>query len=89
MNHSCDPNVWFTDEVTLVTRRDIGPDEALTIDYALWGGQSPWRGCRCGAGVCRGTVSADDWQQIDLQSRYAGHWSPYIEARIRRHASPD
>lgn len=35
MNHSCDPNVWLKDEVTLIARRDIKPKEELTIDYAL------------------------------------------------------
>ena len=42
MNHSCDPNVWMQDEVTLVARREIAADEEVTIDYALWGGFPPW-----------------------------------------------
>ena len=36
MNHSCDPNVWMQDEVTLVARRDIQLGEELTADYAMW-----------------------------------------------------
>ena len=34
-NHSCDPNVWMQDEVTLAARRDIAIGEELTIDYAM------------------------------------------------------
>jgi uncharacterized protein len=89
MNHSCDPNVWFLDEVTLVARHDISPDEEITVDYALWGSQPSWQECLCGADLCRGLVSEDDWRRVDLQARYEGHWSPYIEARIRTLASPE
>ena len=34
MNHSCDPNVWMADTVTLVARRGIVPGEELAVDYA-------------------------------------------------------
>src|SRR5262249_47384521 len=36
LNHSCDPNVWMVDEVTLAARRDIAKDEELVADYAMW-----------------------------------------------------
>jgi len=36
MNHSCDPNTWMDDEVTISARRDIAPGEEVTADYALW-----------------------------------------------------
>lgn len=36
MNHSCDPNVWMADAVTLVARQAIALDEELTVDYALF-----------------------------------------------------
>src|SRR3989338_9027079 len=31
-NHSCDPNTWMEDEVTISARRIIKPNEELTID---------------------------------------------------------
>jgi SET domain-containing protein len=37
-NHSCDPNLWMKDEVTLIAKRDIEVGEELTADYILWGG---------------------------------------------------
>lgn len=36
LDHSCDPNVWMSDKVTLAARRDIGAVEELAGDYALW-----------------------------------------------------
>ena len=36
MNHSCDPNTWMEDEVTISARRDIQAGEEITADYALW-----------------------------------------------------
>ena len=85
MNHSCDPNVWMQDEVTLVARREIAADEEVTIDYALWGGFPPWSECLCRTAACRGRVTGDDWKRADLQAAYEGHWSPYIAERIQSH----
>ncbi len=83
-NHSCDPNLWMLDEVTVVARRDIAPGEELTIDYALMT-VVPWRmACNCGASICRGIVTGDDWKSPVLQRRYHGHFSPFINERIRR-----
>ena len=87
MNHSCDPNVWMADEVTLVARRDIAVDEELTLDYCLIEADEDWVGsweCRCGSELCRGRYTGRDWRCSELQERYRGHFSPFINARIRR-----
>jgi SET domain-containing protein len=34
-NHSCDPNMWLADSVTVVARRPIAAGDEATIDYAL------------------------------------------------------
>jgi len=83
MNHSCDPNVWLVDEVTLVTRRPLRAGDELTIDYALWGELESWN-CCCGSPLCRGRLHADDWRRAELQERYRGRFSPFINARIER-----
>ena len=87
INHSCDPNVWMKDEVTLVARRDIVVGEELTIDYAVFEGNEKWVGpweCRCGSELCRGRCTGSDWRQKELQERYRNHFSPFICERIRR-----
>jgi uncharacterized protein len=81
-NNSCDPNLWLADEVTLVTRRRIDAGEELTVDYGTMT-VVPWEmECRCGAAGCRGVVTGDDWRRPDLRRRYAGRFSPFIDARI-------
>jgi hypothetical protein len=84
MNHSCDPNVWMADAFTLVARRRIEPGEELTADYAMWLYDVDWtlEACHCGSPLCRGRVSGKDWRLADLQARYAGHFTPYINKMI-------
>ncbi len=82
-NHSCDPNLWMADELTLVARRDVGADQEATIDYALMTVDDAWSmACRCGSAECRGVVTGRDWRRADLQARYRGHFSPFIGRRI-------
>lgn len=85
LNHSCDPNVWMGDEVTLVARRDIAAGEELTADYALWELDPRWVSrfrCRCDSAACRGIITGRDWESPELQRRYAGHFHPVLVARI-------
>jgi hypothetical protein len=87
INHSCDPNVWMRDEVTLQARRDIAVGEELTIDYAMFEGSEDWVpawACRCGSARCRGRFTGQDWRRPDLQEGYRDHFSPFINERIRR-----
>ena len=82
-NHSCDPNLWMSDELTVSARRVIAADEEVTVDYALMTVDEDWQmPCLCGATSCRGVVSGGDWRRPDLQERYRGHFSPFIQRRI-------
>ena len=85
INHSCDSNLWLLDEVTLVARRGVATGEELTLDYALTTVAADWTldlPCNCGASACRRTITGNDWLIRDLQQRYAGHFAPFINARI-------
>ncbi len=85
MNHSCDSNTWMEDEVTLVARRDIEAGEEVTVDYALFTTRSNWmldKRCHCGSRDCRRVITGDDWRREDVQERYRGHFSPFINRRI-------
>ena len=87
LNHSCDSNLWMGDEVTIIARRAIEAGEELTLDYALTTTQPDWaldQSCQCGSALCRGRVTGNDWRLPDVQARYAGHFVPYINKRIRR-----
>ena len=83
-NHSCDPNLWWTDAYTQAARRDIAPGEELTNDYATSTGITEFRmNCTCGSPQCRTTITGNDWQRPDLQQRYGDHWTPGLLKRIR------
>ena len=86
VNHSCDPNLWMADEVTMAARRDIQTGEELGLDYAMIQTRSSYRlnPCRCGSSLCRGTITGDDWLLPAVQARYRGHFIPYIGRRIAR-----
>jgi hypothetical protein len=38
--------------------------------------------CHCGSASCRGMVTGRDWQRVDLQRKYDGYFSWYIQRRI-------
>ena len=86
MNHSCNPNLWLDDEVTLSARRDISKDEELTFDYAIeiinedYLMKNP---CYCGAEKCRKQITGNDWKLKELHLEYGNHFSPFILKRIK------
>jgi hypothetical protein len=83
LNHSCAPNVGVRGQITFVAMRDIAAGEELTTDYAMIDGDAAERmPCACGAAACRGTITGDDWRRPELQRRYRGYFSRYLEARI-------
>lgn len=87
MNHSCNPNIWMKDEVTLVARRDIQANEELTADYAMWESDEEWtmhQECHCGSELCRQVITGKDWRLKELQERYKNHFSPFINKRIEK-----
>lgn len=83
-NHSCDPNLWWTDAVTLEARRDIAAGEELTSDYGTSTGTDFEMACSCGSPLCRGTVTGEDWKREDLQARYGDHWIPGAATKATR-----
>ena len=85
VNHSCDPNAGLSGQISLIALRDIAPNEEICFDYATCDG-SPYDefDCACNSSHCRRRISGNDWQRPELQSRYAGHFSPYLQRRINR-----
>jgi hypothetical protein len=87
-NHSCDPNAGFSGQVFLVALRDIRAGEEITFDYAMTVSESVGSDmvfsmdCSCGSPRCRKTITEQDWMLPELQERYRGHFSPYIQAKI-------
>jgi uncharacterized protein len=82
INHSCEPNVGFAGSIVLVAMRDIAAGEELTTDYALFDDHEGSMECHCGRATCRQRIEGSDWRRPDLQERYRGYFSWYLERRI-------
>ena len=84
LNHSCEPNVGFGGNVVLVAMRDVAADEELTTDYAMFDDHDDAMECTCGAPSCRHRIHGRDWQRLDLQERYRGWFSWYLDRKISK-----
>jgi hypothetical protein len=80
--HSCDPNLGIRGEITFVAMRDIRAGEELTHDWAMTDSDDYSIECKCGVPNCRKILTGKDWQRAELQKRYAGYFSAYIEKKI-------
>jgi SET domain-containing protein len=83
VNHSCDPSCGVVGSMVLVALRDLSPGDEVTFDYAMTD-STPYDEFTCGCGTerCRGRVGAHDWERPELQVRYDGWFSGYLQRRI-------
>lgn len=75
MNHSCNPNTWWTQDHELSAKRDIQVGEEITYDYSSadvgdW--TASWQ-CICGAPNCRHTITGRDCLSSEFQQLYQNH----------------
>ena len=87
LNHSCDANIWLTNEVTVTAMRDIAAGEEITLDHATWNFDEAAyadenQRCTCGKKNCRGVLTENDWKRADVQQRYRGHFHPAVQKLI-------
>jgi SET domain-containing protein len=81
-NHSCDPNLGLRGNIVFVAMRDIRSGEELTHDWCMTDNDTYEVECKCGSPICRGMLRGNDWQKRELQDRYAGYFSDYLEGEI-------
>lgn len=83
-NHSCGPNIGIGGNILIVAMGDIKAGDELTLDYAMeWADPDLELNCNCGKTFCRQRVTGDDWKNPELQKKYAGYFSWYIEQKIK------
>ena len=87
-NHSCDPNIGVCGQIVFVALRPIAAGEELTHDWATTDDDDYELDCNCGSALCRGRITGQDWRRPDLQEKYRGFFSSYLEEKIRRAATP-
>lgn len=84
INHSCQPNMGFLNESTLIALRDINPEEELTFDYAMCTSDGYYLICNCKSNSCRKIITGDDWKRKSLQEKYRGHFTTYLAKKISK-----
>ena len=82
LNHSCEPNLGLQGQVVFVAIRDIAADEELTIDYAMTDDEPYEMECQCGSEACRRVITGANWRKPELQKKYDGYFSWFIQRRI-------
>ncbi len=82
LNHSCEPNLGVEGQIAFVALRDIEAGEELTCDYAMTDDEPYEMDCNCGAPNCRRVITGYDWKLADLQRKYDGYFSWYIQRRL-------
>lgn len=83
-NHSCDPNIGVQGQIVFVAMRDIEAGEELTHDWATTDDDTYEMECRCNAPNCRKIITGQDWRKKELQEKYRGYFSWYLERKIAR-----
>jgi hypothetical protein len=78
MNHSCDPNVWYVDDNTLVARRPIEAGEEICEDYGTDRAGNLEFKCLCGSPICRQIIRKTDFELPQLRKRYGNHFRSLI-----------
>lgn len=85
MNHSCDPNTWWSGSTTLVARFDIEAGAEITYDYSSADVDRVFEmECGCGSPLCRGMISNRDYLDPEWQRRYGSNLPPHVLAAIER-----
>ncbi len=82
LNHSCEPNLGVQGQIVYVALRDIKSGEELTFDYAMTEDEPYEMKCRCGTRSCRGIITGVDWKKPEVQKKYDGYFSWFIQRRI-------
>jgi len=83
-NHSCDPNIGVRGQIIFVAMRDIAVGEELTHDWATTDDDTYEMECRCNALNCRKVITGQDWRKKELQEKYRGFMSWYLQEKIMK-----
>jgi hypothetical protein len=83
-NHSCEPNISVRGQIVFVAMRDIEAGEELTHDWATTDDDVYTTECNCGSATCRKVLTGKDWRKEELQEKYRGRFSSYLQEKIDR-----
>lgn len=92
-NHSCEPNIGYGGQIFFRAMRFINAGEELTYDYGMElypsetltpEGKASFENleCSCGRKNCRKIITEYDWCIPELQEKYDGYFSWFIQEKI-------
>lgn len=85
INHSCSPNAGIHGQIVLVAMRDIQADEEICYDYAMTDTSDYDEfECLCNTSDCRKRITGSDWKIPELQRKYEGYFSSYVQNLLKR-----
>ena len=82
LNHSCDPNLGVQGQIAFVALRYVTAGEELTFDYAMTDDEPYEMECNCRTPACRKIITGHDWMREELQLKYDGYFSWFIQRRL-------
>lgn len=84
VNHSCDPNCGLLGSTVVIALRDIQIGQEISYDYAM-SDSDPYDEfvCECRSSNCRELITGKDWMKPDLQRKYFGFFSSYLQQKIK------
>jgi len=83
INHSCSPNVGISGQIDTIAMRDIETGEELTGDYVVACQDEYFNfKCLCGTANCRRYITSTDWEASEVQQKYEGYFSLYMQSVI-------
>lgn len=84
MNHCCEPNCGVRGQIVFVALKEIQVGEELTFDYAMTETNPDYSiHLNCNKTTCRKIFSGNDWKKKEIQNKYKGYMSLYIERKIQ------
>lgn len=85
LNHSCEPNCGFKDQLFLVAIKNISKGEEVTMDYAFAvNSHDFYMKCHCGVKICRKVIKYSDWKLPQIIKRYKQYYHPYLKEKINQ-----
>lgn len=88
MNHSCDPNTWWSSCDTIIARRSIASGEEITYDYSSCDIDLEFNMvCQCSSSFCRGIISNLDYLDLDWQKQYGPNLPSHVLTAVKKATS--
>lgn len=88
MNHCCEPNCGMKGQIVIVAIKDISIGEELVYDYAMTEVDPDYIfNVVCKYPTCRKTITGNDWKNKELQQKYKGHFSLFIQEKLEKEST--